>query len=140
MNTTCIRHEYFLYTFREHSIYILRTQRVQVTGLQFRSSKNVFLFLLRLFVEAIHDVQQGVAGQDVGIGLGAALGIDGTGDVVELTEEVKAVEHDEEFAFEEGPREAGIPYKVTRVQSVVGIACTGVEAEVCVEFQFPREF
>ena len=47
-------------------------------------------------------MQEGVAGHDVGISLGAALAVDGAGDVAELAEDVEAVEQDEEAALEEG--------------------------------------
>ena len=50
-------------------------------------------FLFRLLGESIHHVQQGIAWQDVGVGFGATLGVDDAGDVVELTEDVEAVDH-----------------------------------------------
>ena len=54
-------------------------------------------------------MEQGVAGQDVGVGLDTPLGIDNAGDIVELAKEVEAVEHPCEAAFEHGVRQAGIP-------------------------------
>jgi len=77
---------------------------------------NLPLFLLRLLIESVHHVQQGIAGQDVGVGLGASLGIDDAGDIVELTKDVEAVEHQQQATFEEGTREASIPYKVGGVK------------------------
>jgi len=38
-------------------------------------------------------MQQSIARLDIGKGFGAALGVDDAGNVVELTEEVEAVEH-----------------------------------------------
>ena len=49
--------------------------------------------LLRLFVESIHDMQEGIAGQYIGVCFSTTLGIHGTGNVVELAEEVEAIEH-----------------------------------------------
>ena len=50
-----------------------------------------YLLLFRLFTEAVEDVQQGVAGHDVGICLRAPLCVDGAGDVRELPENVETV-------------------------------------------------
>ena len=54
---------------------------------------RVGVFLLWLLVQSVDDVQQGVARQNVSVGLGAALGIDDAGNIVELTEDVEAIEH-----------------------------------------------
>ena len=78
-------------------------------------------------------------GHDVGVGLRAALGVEGAGDIAELSEDVEAVEHDEELAFEEGTGEAGVPNKVVGVQLWVGIACSAVEAEIGREVKLPRQ-
>lgn len=83
-------------------------------------------FLHWLLVEPINEVKEGVAGHDVGEGLGAALGVDNAGDVVELAKDVEAVEHHEKLTFEEGSGEAGVPDEVVGVQQRVGIASTGV--------------
>ena len=85
-------------------------------------------------------MQQGIARHDVREGLGASLGVEGTGDVVELTENVETVEHHKEFSFEEGTGESGIPDEIVGVQQRVGIACAGVEAEVGREIELPGQF
>ena len=59
-------------------------------------------------------MEEDVAGHDVGVGLGAALGVHDSCDVAELSEDVKAVEEHKELAFEEGAREAGVPYLMQR--------------------------
>ena len=69
-------------------------------------------FTLRLPVQPVDDVAQCIAGHDVGVGLSASLGVEGAGDVAELTEDVEAVDNNEEIALEEGSREAGVPDKV----------------------------
>ena len=71
-------------------------------------------------------MQEDVTGQDVGVGFGAALGIDGTGDVVELVEKVETVEHEEHSAFEEGTGKSGVPHEVGGVELRVGVPCSGV--------------
>ena len=53
----------------------------------------MMLFLVGLFVESVHHVQEAVAGHDVGVRFGTTLGVDDTGNVVELAEEVEAIEH-----------------------------------------------
>ena len=84
-------------------------------------------------------MEQCIARHDVGVGLCAALGIEGAGDVAKLTEDVEAVDDNEEVTLEEGSREAGIPDKVAGVQVLVGIAGAGVEADVGAEVEFPRK-
>ncbi len=84
-------------------------------------------------------MEQCIARHDVGVGLGAALSVEGAGDVAELTEEVEAVYNNEEIALEEGSRETGIPDEVAGVQVFVGIAGAGVEAEVGAEVELPRQ-
>ena len=96
--------------------------------------------LLRLFVQTIHDVQEGVAGCDVVPRLGAALGVDGTADVGEIAEEVKAVEHTDEVAVEETLGEAGVPNKFVGVHGMVGVTSSGVHGEVGGELQAPWQF
>ena len=96
-------------------------------------------FTLRLPVQPVDDVAQCIAGHDVGVGLGASLGVESAGDVAELTEDVEAVDDNEEVALEEGSREARIPDEVAGVQVLVGIAGAGVEAEVGAEVEFPRQ-
>ena len=49
-------------------------------GIRFRRFRPSFM-LLRLLAELIGDVQEGIARQDVGEGLGAALCINGACDV-----------------------------------------------------------
>ena len=56
------------------------------------------LFALGLFAQAVDDVEKGVAGHDVGPGLGAALGIDRSADVGKLAEEIEGVELEKEVA------------------------------------------
>ena len=85
-------------------------------------------------------MEEAVTGHDVGEGLGAALGVEGAGDVAELSEDIEAVEHDEEIAFEEGTREAGIPDEIIGVQQRVGIACSAVEAEIRRKVELPWQF
>ena len=60
-----------------------------------------FLFLFRLLVQFVGNVQQTVGGDDVVEGLGAALGVDAAADVGEVAEQVEAVEHDDQIAFHE---------------------------------------
>ena len=88
------------------------------------------IFTLWYLVQAIDNMEQCIAWHDVGIGLSTSLGIEGAGDVAELTENVKAVENHEQPAFQEGTREAGVPHEVVGVERLVGVARTGVEAEV----------
>ena len=95
-------------------------------------------FTLRLLVQPVDDMEQCIAGHDVGVGLGAPLGVEGAGDVAELTEEVEAVDDKEESTLEEGSREASIPDEVAGVQVFVGIAGAAVEADVGAEVELPR--
>ena len=85
-------------------------------------------------------MEQGVAGHDVGVGLGAALGVDHTGDIIELAENVETVEHQQQAALEEGAHEAGVPHEVVGVHLRVGIASARVERQVGGEVELPREF
>ena len=91
---------------------------------------GVISFLLRLFVQSIHDMQEGVAGCDVVPRLDATLGVDSTADVGEVAEEVEAVEHTDEVAVEETLRKAGVPNKLVGVHGMVGVTSTGVHGEV----------
>lgn len=54
---------------------------------------NVFSFLFWILVESIYHMQEAVAGHDVGVRFGTTLGVDDTGNVVELAEEVEAIKH-----------------------------------------------
>ena len=84
-------------------------------------------------------MQEGVAGQGVGVGLGAALRVDGAGDIAELAEEVVAVEHDDEAAFEEGTRETAIPHPFVGVHRRVYVATARVEGHVGAQLQLPGQ-
>ena len=113
--------------------------RAHRCGLQPYPGLLVTNYTLRPLVQPVDDMDQCIAGHDVGVGLGAPLGVEGAGDVAELTEDVEAVDDNEEVALEEGSREAGIPDEVAGVQVLVGIAGAGVEAEVGAEVELPRQ-
>ena len=74
------------------------------------------IFTLWFLVQAIDNMEQCIAGHHVGISLSTSLGIEGAGDVAELTKEVEAVDDKEEITLEEGSREASIPDEVAGVQ------------------------
>ena len=101
---------------------------------------RVGLFLLRLLVQPVDNVQQGVARRDVAPRLGAALGVDGAANVGEIAEEVETVEHTDKIAVEETLGEAGVPDKFVGVHCVVGVATAGVHGEVGGELEAPRQF
>ena len=93
--------------------------------------------ILWLLVVSIDEVQEGVSRQNIGVSLGAALGIDGACDVRELAEYVEAVEHDDPLAFEEGTGKAGVPYDIVCVEVCIGIARTAIKREVGREVELP---
>ena len=88
------------------------------------------IFTLWFLVQTIDNMEQCIAGHHVGIGLSTSLGIEGAGDVAELSEYVEAVENHEQPAFQEGTREAGVPDEVVGVERLVGVAGAGIKAEV----------
>lgn len=83
-----------------------------------------------LNVEAVDDVEEGVAGQCVVAGFGAALGVDFVGYVAELAEYVESVENEGEFAFENAFADAGVPDQMIVVEATVGIAAAAVHGNV----------
>ena len=85
-------------------------------------------------------MEQSVAGQDIGVGLGTALWVDGTSDVGEIAEKVEAVKHTDEVAVKETLGEAGVPNKLVGVHGVVGVTPSGIHSEVGGELQAPRQF
>ena len=113
--------------------------RAHRCGLQPYPGLLVTNYTLRPLVQPVDDMDQCIAGHNVGVSLGAALGVEGACDVAELTEDVEAVDDNEEVALEEGSREARIPDEVAGVQVLVGIAGAGVEADVGAEVEFPRQ-
>lgn len=100
----------------------------------------MWLFLLRLLVQSVDNVQQSVAGRDIAPRLDAALGVDCSVDVGEVAEEVEAVEHTDEVAVKETLGEAGVPNKLVGVHGVVGVTPSGIHGEVGGELQVPRQF
>ena len=47
-------------------------------------------------------MEEDIAGQDVGVRLCAALGVDDSGDASELAEDVEAVNHQQQLALQDG--------------------------------------
>jgi len=82
-------------------------------------------------------MEHGVAGQDVSVGLGAALGVDNARDIVELAEEVETVKHPCEAAFEHGVRQAGVPDEVVGVHAAALVAATAEHGEVGGQLEVP---
>jgi len=84
-------------------------------------------------------VQEGVAAQYVGVGLGAALGIDSAGHIVELTEDVEAFKHESEAAFQRRAQQAGVPDEVVGVYGAALVASAREHREVGGELEVPRK-
>ena len=86
--------------------------------------------LFRLNVEAVDDVEEGVARQCVVARFGATLGVDFVSYVAELAEYVEAVENECESTFENAFADAGVPDKMIVVEATVGIAAAAVHGNV----------
>lgn len=87
-------------------------------------------FLLRLLVQTVLHMEEGVLREYVAADFGAALTVEGVGDVGELTEDVEAVEHEDEVALHGGVRQAGVPYEVIGVECGVVVAPAREHGEV----------
>ncbi len=102
----------------------------------FSWGSSVFIcLLLRFGMELIRHMQHGIAWQSIGIGLRTALGIHYAGHVVQLVEDVEAVEHPRQPALQHGARETRVPYQVVRIHGAALIATTAqflnVKVDAC---------
>ena len=85
-------------------------------------------------------MKEGVGGQDVVEGLGAALRVDAVADVRELAEHIEAVELQEQVAVHKSLCDACIPDEFVGVHRRVAIASARVHGQVCGELEVPRQF
>lgn len=98
------------------------------------------LFLLRLLVQSPDEVEEGIGGDDVVEGFGAALGVDGVADVGEVAEDVETVELKEQVAVHEAFGEAGIPHEFVGVHRSVVVSSARIHGQVRGELEVPGQF
>lgn len=85
-------------------------------------------------------MEEGVGGDDVVEGLGTTLGIDGLGDVGELTEHVETIELKKQIAVHEPLGEASVPDKIVGIHRLVTVASARVHGQVGSNLEIPRQF
>ena len=82
-------------------------------------------------VHAVADVEHGIGGDGVDFAVGPAVGVDGTGEVGLLVENVVPLKHDGEYlATEEAVAELCVPDELVGVECLVGITTLAVAMEV----------
>ena len=83
-------------------------------------------------------MEEGIAGQSVRVTLCPALGVDGTGNIGELTEDIEAVKGEQQAALHQRTSQTGISYEISAVHLIGSVATTGVGSEVGGKFYLQR--
>lgn len=97
------------------------------------------LLLLGLDVQAVNDVEHGVAGKGVVACLCASLGVEDGVDGRDLAENIHACEAEFEVAFEYAFGEGGVPAPVCGVEFTCRVAAAQIEFEVGLNLEIIRE-
>lgn len=85
-------------------------------------------------------MEQHVTRDHIPVSLRSALCIDRAGDVAQIAQDVEAVHHKGQVAFQDAFRQAGVPHKVVRIHTLVFIATTAEHRYVRTDLHAPRQF